>query len=179
MAKLDNYLDEKLAQGIVKYAHFGDSAATKAAMELFPEMINARVAKAFMQGKLSSKDFRYRLSELLDKQGLNLYNANNKLAKLLDSKRAIVVNGTIEYVDNTEVQSRNLELLYKLHKVLDNKIDNNCNDNEVASMSLSINPDKLNELKVIIADLKELNDNLKTNRYHREGEVIEVQRVTD
>lgn len=100
---------------------------TLAFMNLYPEHTDKKIASAIVKNKIcNSAAIRDRISELLDKQGLSLLDANIRLKRLLDANKAIVLNNEIvDYPDNG-IRLAALEKVYKLHGLLKNEqtIDN-------------------------------------------------------
>jgi 23S rRNA-/tRNA-specific pseudouridylate synthase len=160
MSKL-NYNDEILAKEVAKTKDL-----TQAAMNIL-EFDNRELAASFMRGKLRSSQFRNRIDELLDKQGLTIFKANSKLKQLLEAKKEVVCGDKVIKQEDYIIQSKALEILYKLHKQLGNISAETINQTNV----LITNQD-LTSLNKSLEAFKSLQDQLSQGKPI--GEVIDI-----
>lgn len=142
---------------------------TLAAMNLY-SFDNKDIAAAFMNGKLKSAEFKNRIQELLDKQGLSIYKANSKLKQLLEAKKSIFNGGEVIKTEDSIVQAKALEILYKLHKQIGG-IDTKNIENQY---NVVISNNDLNSLNKSLGTFKELQDQL-TKQGKPAGEIIDIE----
>jgi len=108
---------------------------------------------------VSRADIRDRMSELLANSGLSVEELNGKLAALLDSKKAIIVNKDIAYVSDNNTQLEATKTAYRLHGLLNN--DNNTNNyTDNRAITIDVSSKDINNLDNIVNNINELNNKL-------------------
>ena len=93
------------------------------------------------------------------------------LARLLDAKKMTVDKfGEEHFEDDNTAQSKALELVLRLKKLLDNKVE----DIKVQAVFIQPTTADISRLESITLELKQLQERLNTNSEHK-GKIIEVE----
>ena len=135
-----------------------DFPTTPDAYDNIYNVSNDRVAAAAGSRLLTDVNVRNRINELLEVAGLGITDLNRKLSQLIQFKKAVIVKGRIEFVDDGAVQTENLKTAYRLHGLLGNTEGQQAVTDQ-RSIHFHITDNKIKELRSIINDLKEMDSN--------------------
>ena len=169
--------DDILCRIVVKEAN-----PTPKILDLHPELKTEQAAASYLRNKLQDCNIKERITDLLDRQGLNLDFANKKLKKLLEAQRPVVFEGKItEQYDDNGIQLMALERLYKLHGLLQSNSTQIYAQQNNMVMSSDSSPESIEKLKCIIDEMSCLASklDLTKNRIYFKGDVKEVINATE
>ena len=168
-----NYSDTIFCKEVVKTKN-----PTLAILNLHPEITNKKVASAMARQKIeSSSQIRLYISQQLDKQGLSLIEANNRLKRNLDATRPIVVKDEIVDYPDYNARLNAIDRVYKLHGLLKSDI---VQDNRQVNISLeSLSGEEVDRLDGILHEMQSLASRVDMSKNKILPQPTDTQGVTE